>query len=108
MISNDECDKAYQALGSYMTKLPTGINDHFICAGNTSFGGVDACQMDSGGPLIVRSTQDGAAFVEVVGVVSFGVGCGSSAYPGVYTRVSTFAKWILDTIIDVEQGFPLD
>ncbi|KAH9374051.1 hypothetical protein HPB48_005320 [Haemaphysalis longicornis] len=101
IISNDECDKAYQKLGSYKTKLSMGINDQFICAGNTSFGSVDACQMDSGGPLLVRSSQDRTTFMEAVGVVSFGVGCGSPVYPGVYTRVSTFANWILDTISDV-------
>lgn len=59
-----------------------------ICAGDVQ-GKIDACQGDSGGPLVTRS--GGRA---LVGVVSFGRGCGSKRYPGVYTRVSTFAKWI--------------
>ena len=30
----------------------------------------------------------------VVGITSYGVGCGLSSYPGVYTRVSSYETWI--------------
>jgi secreted trypsin-like serine protease len=60
-----------------------------LCAGDET-GTVDACQGDSGGPLAVR--VDG--FWYVAGITSWGVGCASAAYPGVYTRVSRFVPWV--------------
>ncbi|MCR6484530.1 serine protease [Amycolatopsis sp. OK19-0408] len=52
-----------------------------VCAGYEK-GGVDACQGDSGGPLVVGDT--------LIGIVSFGDGCGKAGKPGVYTRVSAY------------------
>lgn len=60
-----------------------------LCAG-LPLGGVDACQGDSGGPLV--STVSGKA--RLTGVVSSGDGCARAGYPGIYTRVSTYASWI--------------
>ncbi|XP_074035860.1 serine protease persephone-like [Leptinotarsa decemlineata] len=58
-----------------------------ICAGG---GAKDACWGDSGGPLFIQ--QDSGVF-SVVGVVSFGIGCGGNV-PTVYTRVSKYLDWI--------------
>ncbi|CAG2169584.1 unnamed protein product [Oppiella nova] len=49
----------------------------------------DACQGDSGGPLV--EIVNGKA--TLVGVVSYGSTCADD-YPGVYTQVSYFLKWI--------------
>ena len=43
----------------------------------------DACKRDSGGPLVQSLGGAGAG---LVGVVSWGQGCGQARYPGVYTR----------------------
>lgn len=51
----------------------------------------DSCQGDSGGPL--QTTQTYSNPVKVVGVVSFGIGCGGKL-PGVYTRVAHYVEWI--------------
>lgn len=73
------------------------INPTHMCAGG---GGIDSCQGDSGGPAIFpASTQYGPRYVQY-GVVSAGqnVCGGSSDIPGLYTRVSSFMQWILDTM----------
>lgn len=49
---------------------------------------VDACQGDSGGPLARATATEGLAVDALVGIVSFGVGCGRAEFPGVYTRVA--------------------
>lgn len=51
-----------------------------LCAGAPG-ASADACQGDSGGPLVARGV--------LVGLVSWGSGCGQAENPGVYTRVST-------------------
>ncbi|KAH7953920.1 hypothetical protein HPB49_014163 [Dermacentor silvarum] len=101
LVDNPSCERAYKKLDSYETKFPRGINDDFLCAGNITDGGVDACQQDSGGPLVMNTTRDGRNFFETIGIVSFGVGCGSAAYPGVYTRVSKYVDWIFNVMADV-------
>ncbi|EEH53111.1 uncharacterized protein MICPUCDRAFT_11334, partial [Micromonas pusilla CCMP1545] len=56
-----------------------------FCAGRT---GKDSCQGDSGGPIVRKSDQ------RQVGVVSWGIGCAWSGYPGVYSRVSVARAWL--------------
>ncbi|XP_036913384.1 transmembrane protease serine 4 isoform X1 [Sturnira hondurensis] len=64
------------------------ITKEMLCAGILE-GGVDTCQGDSGGPLMYYSD-----LWQVVGIVSWGHGCGSPSTPGVYTKVTAYLNWV--------------
>ncbi|KAJ8965358.1 hypothetical protein NQ314_004198 [Rhamnusium bicolor] len=56
---------------------------------------------DSGGPLQVyhENTNDINCMYDIVGITSFGRSCGlKENIPGIYTRVSTYIKWIEDIV----------
>ncbi|XP_017476405.1 PREDICTED: trypsin-1-like [Rhagoletis zephyria] len=67
------------------------LTDRMICAGYAK-GGIDACQMDSGGPLVVDE--------KLVGIVSWGLGCAQPNKPGVYTRVAELIPWVERTLAE--------
>nr|ALE15214.1 trypsin-like serine protease precursor [Diatraea saccharalis] len=67
------------------------ITDNMICAGVLDEGGRDACQGDSGGPMYVQNI--------LVGIISWGYGCGSPSFPGVNTAVSSYTDWIVKTAV---------
>ena len=64
-----------------------------VCAGYLS-GGVDTCQGDSGGPLVCQVSNDGRH--TLMGLTSWGYGCGRANRPGVYTKVVEYLDWIVD------------
>ncbi|MFC6983269.1 S1 family peptidase [Streptomyces cirratus] len=80
VLSDEVCAKAYpgDSDGQY---LPESM----VCAGEQE-GGKDACQGDSGGPLVARG--------RLIGLVSWGRGCGRADSPGVYTRISAMAGFV--------------
>ncbi len=90
-VPHVECDKDYRS-SRLSPEFRIGIGDDMACAGN---GKADACQGDSGGPLIIK-TKDGVNHLE--GLASWGEGCSSPKFPGVYTRVPSYVSWI-NTII---------
>ncbi|PVI00749.1 extracellular trypsin protease [Periconia macrospinosa] len=63
------------------------ISENMVCAGFPQ-GGKDACNGDSGGPLITTGTKT------VIGIVSWGLGCARPNYAGVYSRVSSQLDFI--------------
>jgi secreted trypsin-like serine protease len=79
-VSHDVCNSpsGYKGL----------VDDNQLCAGTE---GVDACQGDSGGPLVVWDDQVGFL---LVGLVSWGEGCGLKEKPGVYVRLAHYNEWI--------------
>ncbi|EDV97030.1 mite allergen Der p 3 [Drosophila grimshawi] len=66
-------------------KANVRIYPQMICAYRR--GGHDSCIGDSGGPLVSDRR-------EIIGIVSFGIGCGDPKYPGIYTRVAHYTRWI--------------
>lgn len=76
-------------------RVPQGLAETHLCAGYLA-GGRDTCTGDSGGPLQIYS-NDGACSVQVIGITSFGITCGSNT-PGIYTRVSEYLEWIEDIV----------
>jgi len=75
-VDRETCNTAYDG----------EITDNMFCAGVLNVGGKDACQNDSGGPVVQNN--------QVIGAVSWGYGCARPQYPGVYTRVGNFVTWI--------------
>lgn len=63
-----------------------------LCAA-TKKGGKDTCTGDSGGPMTV---PEGKNRHVIVGITSFGEGCGEAGVPGAYTRVTSYLDWILE------------
>jgi len=86
VVSDEDCNASYGASGY-------SVADSMICAG-VEEGGKDSCQGDSGGPFFCG--EKGSE--ELVGVVSWGIGCARKGYPGVYTENSYFVDWIMETM----------
>jgi secreted trypsin-like serine protease len=70
------------------------ISRNMFCAAAPDYSR-DSCQGDSGGPLVVANNE-GTGYL-LAGVVSWGNGCAVLGYPGVYTTVANYARWIYDT-----------
>ncbi|XP_037949720.1 trypsin alpha-like [Teleopsis dalmanni] len=78
IISTAQCASSAYRYGS-------SIKSDMICA---FAAGKDACQKDSGGPLVSGGY--------LTGIVSWGYGCAYDGYPGVYTDVAQVRTWIVN------------
>ncbi|XP_072558367.1 tryptase beta-2-like [Paramormyrops kingsleyae] len=90
IVPNDACKKSYPHLKPEM-----------ICAGKS---GKDSCQGDTGGPLMCISKDGSDEIWKLAGIVSYGRGCGRAAFPGVYTRVSSYRDFISNNIKGFRKG----
>jgi len=82
-MSNSGCIRKFGFSGRRL------VGDNQMCAYDDES---DTCQGDSGGPLMVKSSK---GYYTQAGVVSFGIGC-SKGYPGVYTRITSYLRWIFE------------
>ena len=86
LVNSRSCNRRYALYG--------GITENMMCAARR---GSDSCQGDSGGPLIVKGDE---YFQDVqVGIVSWGIGCGTGIFPGVYVKLSQVMDFI-DLYVD--------
>ncbi|XP_070140488.1 transmembrane protease serine 9-like [Drosophila kikkawai] len=81
VVGTEQCNEIYGA---------GEVTERMICAGYVTEGGSDACQGDTGGPLVIDN--------QLVGLVSWGRGCARPNYPTVYTYVASFLAWIEEII----------
>lgn len=81
LVNNSVCNDSLSYSGD--------ITENMLCAGYLN-GTYDSCSGDSGGPLI--SSENGV--IKQIGVVSWGIGCALSDYPGVYTKIQNYSTWI--------------
>ncbi|KFB34897.1 AGAP000573-PA-like protein [Anopheles sinensis] len=88
MVNEDLCKEKYNE-----ARLTVQLNEKILCAlgekSAVSNEYTDACEGDSGGPLIM--TVRGKFYL--VGVISFGTSCGGTI-PGIYSQISQHIDWI--------------
>ncbi|XP_068951501.1 serine protease 42-like [Petaurus breviceps papuanus] len=92
ILGRDDCNKLLRKL-MFLSIFVSIVDKNMLCAYHPE--GKDTCQGDSGGPLACEAGED--TWVQV-GIVSWGFGCGRLNVPGIYTKVSSFSKWITRTI----------
>ncbi|KAK8777776.1 hypothetical protein V5799_020882, partial [Amblyomma americanum] len=71
------------------------VTKNMFCAGYSQDIVGDACQGDSGGPFVVQQKNRWY----LVGIVSWGVGCGRRGNYGYYTKVTNYHDWIKEKIL---------
>lgn len=87
-VSRDSCNE--------FSAYNKAVTERMLCAGSSpkiknEKLWLDACQGDSGGPLIASINSVKPV---LVGIVSWGKGCGLPNKFGVYSRVSSFSPWL--------------
>lgn len=88
VLSATDCEAALtEAAGEFGAP---GYHSSHTCTGDIGIGGRGPCFGDSGGPLV---WETGGRRV-LVGVVSWGIYCGSPETPSVFARVSSASGWI--------------
>ncbi|KAK5647781.1 hypothetical protein RI129_002673 [Pyrocoelia pectoralis] len=87
IVSNSKCQEEL---------LNAKIFSSVLC---TYGDGKDACQYDSGGPLLWYDSDTNR--LQQVGVISYGIGCGGG-FPAVNTRVTSFLAWIISVTSDAD------
>jgi len=90
VLSGQECEDIYQQLGHSLS-LPEG---GFLCTLDSEEDRSN-CYGDGGGPVAVQRED---RKWELVGIQSWGVGCGRSGQPNVATSVEAFLEWIEETM----------
>mmetsp|Transcript_50602 Transcript_50602/g.122109 ORF Transcript_50602/g.122109 Transcript_50602/m.122109 type:complete len:832 (-) Transcript_50602:50-2545(-) len=91
-IPNEVCEQARDPYNEeeYLREGYTdSITDDMLCAQGDQR---DACEGDSGSPLILPGASPQQDLL--VGISSWGFGCATPGFPGVYSRISDQVDWI--------------
>jgi trypsin len=101
LVDRQTCRNAFEPAGE-------NVPDGAICAGFVS-GDFDSCQGDSGGPLVYRSQysapRPGFAYEPtLIGVVSWGIGCGLADLYGIYTSTMAYRRWTEEMVVAYYTG----
>nr|KAF7406698.1 hypothetical protein H0235_014354 [Vespula pensylvanica] len=75
------------SIGKYLT-------NSVICAYSDN---TDACQGDSGGPIFIERPNRKN---EIIGIISWGLGCANKDVPGVYVKITDYLNWIKEHTAD--------
>jgi secreted trypsin-like serine protease len=89
LISVSQCKESYDS-----------VDETQICAVDAVNGGVDSCNGDSGGPLLIKSKNEKWI---LAGIVSYGDHCAQKNKPGIYTNIASFSDFIDQSIKQLEQ-----
>ncbi|XP_022099169.1 complement C2-like [Acanthaster planci] len=95
--TNEECSQSFSS-GRYECRFTSDYKPNMaFCAGYPD-GNQDACNGDSGGPVMREVDVGGSLRWVQIGIVSWGEGCAVEGRYGVYTRVSAYKDWIEEHI----------
>ena len=89
-FAKDYYPKQLRGVDLLLIPCTLGYPDSMICAG-VEQGGKDSCSGDSGGPLVQWDDEAKRGKATLIGIVSWGHGCGQV---GFYTKVTHFRNWI--------------
>lgn len=92
IVSKSQCAESYKSATSTVVSLSRQICAVSIDDDPTK----SICFGDSGGPLVV----DG----KLAGIVSIGDRCISDRYPGIYTEISRFRRWVLRNLRELGES----
>ncbi|XP_032596704.1 melanization protease 1 [Drosophila grimshawi] len=104
IVNTTSCAITYATLSENFQQ-PIVITPRHLCAQGQHMN--DVCRGDSGGPFMDDGTSgllNANGRYTLLGIVAFGPTlCGVTTIPGVYTAVSSYMKWIFDSISSVTQ-----
>ncbi|KAL3786221.1 hypothetical protein HJC23_002472 [Cyclotella cryptica] len=103
VISNQDCENSSGTLAGWELSYNGRITDKMLCASDE---GRDSCKGDSGGPLVIQGMNGDGTDDLIVGVVSWGVGCGLPDFPGVYARINPSYAWIKHVVCSQSSNPP--